>query len=80
MKVNDPFMLGYNNPGDQVGVSTKLCSIGLILVGPQCGIFSCPLLAPRILSYLPHFWKIFDYSLLRPHEKPGKFNPQHQSV
>jgi len=57
MKAADPFMLGYNNPGGQVVVSTKLCSMGLILAGPLCGIFSCPLLAPRILSYLPRFWK-----------------------
>ena len=59
MKANYLFMLENNNPGYQVGVSTKLCSMGLIFVGPQCGIFSCPLLAPRILNYLPHFWKNF---------------------
>jgi hypothetical protein len=59
MKANNPFMLEYNNPGDQVAVSTKLCSMGLLHVGPQCGIFSCPFLAPRILTYFPHFWKNF---------------------
>jgi len=50
---------GYTNPGCQVDVATKCCMVAPNVDGALVwNILHVMILEPRILSWLPDFWKI----------------------